>query len=341
MPPARATRGVFLIRRVLCLFMFCLFFRNVAALATCGSANCFLVTGTQEGVGASGILTVDLSYRYIPQTRRLSGTRDVSEVLTPKIDFESRVIEPDHHREIGTQNTLVEIDLAYGLTPRLTLAGSLPIINQRDHEHWDDVGIPGEEHFTRTDGSSGFGDVRLGARYAFLVKTKDILVGGLALKLPTGAYRLLDSEGAINEPTIQPGTGSTDVLASLHYAHQIVPMRFEYFLAGARRANGTNNLEYRFGDETLLNAGLSHKEGDRVTWSIQVNARRTERDRYLSQEVPSTGARFVNLTPGLRLDMATGGLTLYGFVQVPVYQYVNEVNLAPRTGLLLGISKAF
>jgi len=193
--------------------MFYLFLRNVPALATRGSANCFLVTGTQEGVGASGILTVDLSYRYIPQTRRLSGTRDVSEVLTPKIDFESRVIEPDHHREIGTQNTLVEIDLAYGLTPRLTLAGSLPIINQRDHEHWDDVGIPGEEHFTRTDGSSGFGDVRLGARYAFLVKTKDILVGGLALKLPTGPYRLLDSEGAINEPTIQPGTGSTDVLA--------------------------------------------------------------------------------------------------------------------------------
>ena len=329
-----------MIRRLPCLLMCCLFFRRAPVLATCGSANCFLVTGTQEGVGASGILTVDLSYRYIPQTRRLSGTRDVGEVLTPKIDFENRTIEPGHHREIGTQNTLVEIDLAYGLTPRLTLAASLPIINQRDHEHWDDVGTI-DEHFTRTDGSSGFGDVRLGARYAFLVKTKDILVGGLALKVPTGAYRLLDSEGAINEPTIQPGTGSTDVITSLHYSHQIAPMRFEYFLAGALRTNGTNSLEYRFGDETLVTAGLSHKAGDRVTWSIQVNARRTERDRYLSQEIPSTGARFVNLTPGLRLDSAAGDLTLYGFVQVPVYQQVNEANLAPRTGLLLGVSKAF
>ena len=329
-----------MIRRLPGLFLFCLFLDWTSVLATCGSANCFLVTGTQEGVGASGILTVDLSYRYIPQTRRLSGTRDVSEVLTPKIDFENRTIEPDHHREIGTQNTLVEVDLAYGLTPRLTLAGSLPIINQRDHEHWDDVGTI-DEHFTRDDGSSGFGDVRVGARYAFLVRTKDILVGGLALKVPTGAYRLLDSEGAINEPTIQPGTGSTDSIASLHYAHQIAPMRFEYFLAGAYRMNGKNSLEYRFGDETLINAGLSHKVGDRLTWSIQMNARRTERDRYLSQEIPSTGARFINLTPGLRLDAAAGGLTLYAFVQVPVYQYVNEVNLAPRTGLLLGISKAF
>src|SRR6266571_5363957 len=103
-----------MIRRLLWLLVVCLFLRGAPVLATCGSANCFLVTGTQEGVGASGILTVDLSYRYIPQTRRLSGTKDVGEVLTPKIDFENRTIEPGHHREIGTQNTLVEIDLAYG-----------------------------------------------------------------------------------------------------------------------------------------------------------------------------------------------------------------------------------
>src|SRR5438093_4842757 len=161
-----------------------------SARATCGSANCFLVTGTQEGVSASGILTVDLSYRFISQSRKLSGTKEVSEVLTPKVDFENGVLLPDHHREIRTQNTLVQVDLAYGLTPRLTLAGSLPIINQRDHEHWDDVGTV-DEHFTRTDGTSGFGDVRLGARYALVVKTKNLLVGGLGVKLPTGAYRLL------------------------------------------------------------------------------------------------------------------------------------------------------
>src|SRR5439155_11558342 len=184
------------------------------ARATCGSANCFLVTGTQEGVSASGILTVDLSYRFISQTRRLSGTKEVGEVLVPKVDFENGLLLPDHHREIRTQNTLVQIDLSYGLTPRLTLAGSLPIINQRDHEHWDDVGVAGEEHFTRTDGTSGFGDVRLGARYALIVKTKDLLTGAVAIKLPTGTYTLHDSEGNINEPTIQPGTGTTDVILS-------------------------------------------------------------------------------------------------------------------------------
>jgi len=309
------------------------------AQATCGSANCFLVTGTQEGVSGSGILTVDLSYRFVPQNRRLAGTRDVSEVLTPKIDFENGVIIPDHHREIRTQNILVQIDLSYGLTPRLTLAGSLPVINQRDHEHWDDVGDP-SEHFTREDGSSGFGDVRLGARYALLVKTKDLLTGGLVIKLPTGAYTLHDGEGRINEPTIQPGTGTTDVILSVHYAHQIVPARLEWFVSTSWKEGGRNDLEYGFGDETLVNAGLWHKGGERAIWSVQVNWRQTGHDRFLSQKVPSTGATFVDLTPGLRLETSTGA-SLYGFVQVPVHQDVNEAQLAPRTALLLGVSKSF
>jgi hypothetical protein len=307
--------------------------------ATCGSANCFLMTGTQEGVNASGILTIDLSYRFISQGRRLSGSHEVPEVLAPKIDFENGLIEPDHHREIRTQNTLVEIDLSYGLTPRLTLAGSLPIINQRDHEHFDDVGTP-EEHFTREDGSSGFGDVRFGARYAFVVKTKNLLSAGMAVKLPTGAYTLHDGEGDINEPTIQPGTGSTDAILSVQYVHQVIPERLQWFLAGAWRKNGENDLDYRFGDETIVNAGLRHRISKRVAWSAQANWRDTGRDRFLSQDVPSTGVTFLDLTPGLTLDTGTGTV-LYGFVQLPVSQRVNESQLAPRAAFMTGVSKSF
>ncbi len=312
---------------------------SAPARATCGSANCFLVTGTQEGVAGSGILTVDLSYRYVDMDRKLSGSHRTDDVLTPKVDFENGVLDPDHHREIRTQNSLVEIDLAYGLTPRLTLAAALPIINQRDHEHFDDANTP-TPIFTNQDGSSGFGDVRLGARYAFLVRSKNILVGGLGVKLATGQYRLLDGEGNINEPTIQPGTGSTDAVASLYFAHQVAPMRIEWFLSGASRKNGENGLDYRFGDETVLSVGFDQKTGERATWSVQVNGRRTLHDTFLGRSVPSTGSTFINLTPGVRLS-AGSGASIYGFVQVPVYQEVNEVNLAPGIGLQIGVSKAF
>lgn len=309
------------------------------AMATCGSANCFLVTGTAEGVSPKGRVTLDLSYRYIVQDKKLEGTDSVGQVLTPGVDFENGELEPDHHREVRTQNTLVELDLSWGVTDRLTLAAGLPLINQRDHEHFDDAGTS-TEFFTNQDGSSGFGDVRLSGRYSFLVKSKDLLVGGLTLKVPSGQYQLRNSQGEINEPTIQPGTGSYDLSASVYYAHQLIPMRFEYFVSASRKENGENDLDYRFGAESLFSAGVSHAATDRVTWSVQVNARRTAHDRFLGELVDSTGATMVNLTPGLRFQ-AGSTTSFYTFVQIPVYQNVNDAQLAPRTALLAGITKVF
>jgi len=329
-------RPVRLVAAVVCLFLIS---RPTPVHATCGSANCFLVTGTQEGVGNRGQLIVDLSFRYVVQDRKLSGTRKVGEVLTPKVDFENGVLEPDHHREIRTQNTLVEIDMAYGLTDRLTIDWQLPIINDRDHEHFGDVGTI-DEHFSRGDGSSGFGDIRAGVRYALSVKARQILVGGLAVKVPTGQYKLRDSEGEINEPTIEPGTGSTDFIGSLGWSRQVVPQKGECFLAGSYRWNGENGLDYRFGDETQASAGFRYRTEHQVTWSLQVNGRRADRDQFLGDGVPSTGSTLVNLTPGLRLETKSG-TSIYGFVQVPVYQKVNEVNLAPGSGIMFGLSHTY
>ena len=56
--------------------------------------------------------------------------------------------------------------------------------------------------------------------------------------------------------------------------------------------------------------------------------------------VPSTGGAIVYLTPGVRFE-AKSGTSIYGFVQVPVYEQVNEANLAPRAGLVLGLSHAY
>ena len=309
------------------------------ARATCGAANCFLMTGTQEGVVPQHQLTLDLSFRYIPLDRKLEGSHGVDEVLTPGIDFENEVIEPDHHREISTQNTLVQLDLAYGATRRLSIVGSLPLVNDRRHEHWDDVGTP-EETFTNSAGTSGFGDVRLGVRGTILLKGRDLVVGGLVVKAPTGPYRLRDDSGAVGEPTLMPGTGSWDAIASVNYEHQWSASWWQTIASGAWRFNGTNPLEYRMADEAILSAGVSRRVGTSLTWSLQANARRTGRDTYLGQSVPSTGATNVNLTPGLRV-LGGNELSFYAFVQVPAWQHVNEAQLAPRTGLLVGVSKTF
>lgn len=309
------------------------------AAATCGSTACFLVTQTSEGAPSKGAFTVDLSYQFIDQDRLLSGGDEVDEVLTPGIDFTAREIEPDHHREIRTQTTIVRADLVYGLTSRLSVTTTLPFWNDKDHEHFVEVGTP-EERFSGEDGTSGFGDVVAGIRYALLVRPRDLLVGGFAIKFPTGAYRLLDSEGEIDEPTIQPGSGSTDGVLTLYYTRSDLPGGIEAFASSSYRANRENDLDYEIGDEAVVNLGASGQLGARAHWSLQVNARRAGRDRYLGEDVDSTGSTLVNLTPGIRIR-GDSGSSYYGLVQIPVHQHVNEDQLAPRFGIVVGVSRTF
>lgn len=302
--------------------------------ATCGSAGCFLVTGTEQGLTGTGKLGFDLSYRYVDQDVKLAGSDDVPEVLAPKIDFETGEIEPDHHREIRTQNTAVLLGVTYGMTERLTLAVSLPLVQDRDHEHFDEVGTE-EEHFSGSDGQRGLGDLQAGVRGALLVGERNLLLGTLMVKAPTGAYRLLDSEGAVAEPTLQPGTGSWDGIAGLHWTRLRGDGNFEWFASGSYRRNGTNDLEYRMGSEVLLSAGARFRAGAQWEPSLQLNLRDAGRDRFLGGDVPSTGSQLWNLTPGVRYRRESGG-SFYTFLQIPVHQEVNETQLAPRYGMVLG-----
>ena len=133
---------------------------------------------------------------------------------------------------------------------------------------------------------------------------------------------------------------STDVIPGLYYAHQWIPHRFESFVSGSYKWNTENDLNYRFGVEGLLNAGVSYLVGERWSWSVQLNGRRTAADRFLGHEVPSTGSTLINVTPGMRCQVSTS-TSFYAFLQVPLYQDVNDAQLAPRTGLLTGLSKSF
>jgi hypothetical protein len=309
------------------------------AVASCGSASCFLVTHAEEGVEEAGSFQVSMSYQYVDQTKKLRGSSSTDEVLVPAIDFADQVIEPDHHLEISTRNTMLLMNLAYGVTARLSVFGNFPLVVSKAHEHYDDVGTP-DEFFTNNDGTAGVGDVLLGARYALLVKANDLLLGTASIKLPTGPYKLLDTDGAINEPTIQPGTGSYDGVISLYYAKHLFPSSFEWFVSASQRFNGRNSLEYQIGNETVVSGGFNYAHGERWVYSLQLNARHAGRDDYLGQGVPSTGSDAVTLSPGIRFGPGKG-LELYGYVQIPVYQDVNEAQLAPRFGAVVGFTKRF
>jgi hypothetical protein len=308
------------------------------AHATCGSTACFLSTLTQDGPLSPKTFRLDVSYRYVDQSRKRSGTSSTDEVLTPGVDFVAKELELDHHRELRTGFHLVQADLAYGLTDRLSLLASVPLVSAKLHEHV--IIEDGEERFSDGDGTTGFGDVQLGARYAFLSSPRDLVLATAAVKLPTGAHERLDSAGEITEPTLQPGTGSTDVVGGFLFSHQVQPRQTEVFVSGSYRHDGTNGLAYQLGDETQAAVGVTRNLGNGWTASLQANVRHARRDQFVDEDVPSTGSTLVNLTPGLRFE-ASASLSLYVFVPVPLYQRVNEAQLTPKLGLVAGFSRRF
>jgi len=190
------------------------------------------------------------------------------------------------------------------------------------------------------------GDIRLTGKYAPVILTRHLLVVGGGVKFPTGEYKLFNAEGSINEPTVQPGTGAYDFLFSLFYDYQIRPHKLDVFFSGSYQLTTENDLDYEFGDQTFLNIGFNYllETERKVTLSTQINYRHAERDHFGTtsgrQGVPSTGGDWVNLTPGIRVQ-ASDALSLYSFLQLPIYQYVNETALVPSHGLVLGASYTF
>jgi hypothetical protein len=304
----------------------------------CDSSSCLLVTRGQSGLLAKGALRIDVSFRRTDLTERMRGGDTTDQVLRPKVDFESRRLRPGYHDELGGRDHFFQLDLAYGLGARTSLLTSIPVLARRAF----DIGhapVLGETYTT-----TGNGDLLLGVRHAFLAGPAGSLVAGLALEAPAGRYRLESppdrADSGILDPSLQPGSGSFDLVGSLQYAHHLAGPGLDLTWAASYQRNGTNDLDYRVGDDAILSVTGSRALAGPVSASLQLKWTRRARSGYLGGEVPGTGGRVSYLTPGLSARVG-GRASVYGFLVVPLLRYVNEEQLAPRTGFVLGVSRTF
>ena len=74
--------------------------------------------------------------------------------------------------------------------------------------------------------------------------------------------------------------------------------------------------------------------------NIQLNSRYTRRDSGASSEPDESGGKYVYISPGLSYALA-GGFQIYGYVQVPLYQNVNGIQLTQSTSYVAGMSYRF
>jgi hypothetical protein len=299
--------------------------------SACDSTSCSLLTRGENLLVPKKKFRLDLSFGYTDESVLLSGSREVSTVLRPRVLLEAKRILPDFHSDIDGFDRSLQMDVTYGLGSRVNLSASVPLALWQAHE-------VSHGTFRGEYGTEGLGDTLVGARFALRPRR---LVAGFAVKLPTGDHEVPgEFGGGIQDPILQPGTGAFDFVGSLQYGWRIDRLGLSASAAGSYQLTTTNDLDYRFGNQAIATLGVARPLVGRLAASLQAKLYHQGRNQYLGEGVPSTGGTFVYLNPGVRVSAAKG-FSLYAFLLLVPYRHVNEAQLAPRVGVLTGVSKLF
>jgi hypothetical protein len=298
----------------------------------CDSTCCLMLTRGTSGLMRRGGFQIDLSYRYTDVSRRLDGRSSTDAVIRPKVWIEKGEIIPAYHEDLTGSEAFLQLDAAYGLRPATTVFVSLPLLTRRFYQ----IGHGGvQTHYN----VRGIGDPVVGVRRALVSSPGRTLVASLGVELPVGRTDTIDVyDGTILDPTLQPGTGSGDMITALQWS-STAPGRTELTLSGTYQLNTTNEHGYRFGNQVIAAATLSRPVGS-VIPSLQVKFFDQGRSHFAGSDVSSTGSTLVYLNAGLRYRSADG-VSVYGHLLVPAYRRVNENQLAARFSVLFGLAKSF
>ncbi len=311
----------------------------------CASCGCSLSSDWEtQGYSAAPGWKLDMRYDYLNQNQLRSGTGTISPAAASQIVTKSGNQEVEQFTK--NQYLTTTIDYANGQNWGVSLV--LPYIN-RDHATLgtaSDGVNPGAGGGSYYSSTSSFGDLKVIGRYSGFTPNHDygILFG---LKLPTGDFKL---SGTSTDPAnpgalapidrgLQPGTGTTDVIVGA-YHFDLLSQDWGYFAqAMYQRALDYRN-GYQPGDGLNVNFGVRYMSFANVTPQLQVNVRNVQHDRGANSDQVSTGGTLAYLSPGAIVSI-TKDVSAYGFVQVPVYQNVSGVQLAPRYIVTAGMRLVF
>lgn len=210
----------------------------------------------------------------------------------------------------------------YGLTPRWTLFGVVPLLRKRL-----DVTTP-QGRVTR--GPTGLADVRLFARYTVWGQNRPgqtIRLAPLAgLELPTGRSDDTDRIGRLPQP-LQLGSGSWDPFAGVVFTWQTLQWQLD--VAPVYRVF-TEAHDFRFGDVARLDMATKYRLWlhDRTGGvpgffygNLETNLIWQDEHERRSQLVENSGGTTWFVAPGLQY--VTRRVVVEGAVQLPAVQDLN------------------
>jgi hypothetical protein len=331
------------------------------ALASCGSAACFLLTGEEGAVQLKGALSVGLVYAYT-----ISKIQSGTSGFVTSVDQEARRLVMNEHAEKRTILEVTTLDLNYGLTNNLTLEILVPYKHIK-HTHIIERGSAdtgGAGQFEAFQ-DSGVGDIRVNTKYSFLPSLRSLIVVGFGVDLPTGNSHANNINGNLQEPTLQLGRRTWGIAPSIFQSYEIIPHVLDQFARVSYQHSFTGPNSYRFGDVYVVSGGLNYKTLKILTLTGQFNWRYAVHDEFTGslarvqeptdpgfpgdpivldpeikrRPVPNTGGTTLAFSPGFSVQVRER-LRAYFFAQIPMVQDYNG-GLIPDVSYLAGLSMAF
>ena len=312
-----------------CLSGFTLVTSAGTALASCGSAFCVLNTNwaTQGVPSEPGSFRLDERFEFVDQKHLMQGTKRISQADDTADTTELRTIN---------RNSLTTLD--YTFTKNWTVSASAPIVD-RSHSHIaDPTGAASFESWNFTK----LGDTRLLGMYRFDNDKNPLVNYGLSfgLKLPTGSYKVTNSDGVAAERALQPGTGSTDGVIGAYYSAPGIDPDSSWFAQLLYQQAIAIKDQFRPGNQLQLNLGYRQSLAHDFQALVQLNTMIKGRDTGGQAENDLSGSRTVFISPGLAYSV-THDFQLYTFVQLPVYRNYNGIQLSVDYAIVGGATLRF
>ncbi len=300
------------------------------ACATCG---CTLSADAAMGYSASAGWRANFEYDYLNQDQLRSGTSTVSGV-------------PDGHElEYDTLNRYLTVGLGYSPSANWSFDVRVPYVI-RAHSTYGNFDSTQPLPDLSNSRSSSLGDLKLIASYQGFLPTHNLGLQ-LGLKLPTGQYGTAvnfydgPNAGTPLDASLQPGTGSIDVIVGAYY-YQPISQDFDVFANAQFQGAVQHRLDqpgndYRPGNAMTLSAGLRYEANPQWVPQLQLNLSHKDADQGALADVPDTAGTVAYLSPGLTARVLHN-LHVYGFVQLPIASNLSGDQLFPHWTLSVGAS---
>jgi Putative MetA-pathway of phenol degradation len=306
------------------------------AVYACASCGCTLSADAAMGYSALPGWRLSLEYDYIDQNQLRSGTQAVPGV------------PPGNELEHETVNQYITAGLSYSPNSSWNLLLLMPYVI-RSHSTYGTYDPTQPLPELSRSFSSSIGDARLIASYQGFLPTRNLGVQ-LGVKLPTGQYGTAvdfysgPNAGAPLDASLQPGTGSTDVIVGAYY-YQAISQDFDAFVNGQFQVAVKHKMDqpgndYRPGNTTTVSFGLRYEANPHWVPQLQINLLHKEPDTGALADLQNTAGNVAYLSPGITTQLAPR-LHVFAFAQLPVYSNLYGFQLFPRWTASAGVSYAF